>query len=102
VYSFAPIWGRIVDSRGPRILLITSSALLLGGYSGITYLYDSGLQPHHDETNTLPTLSFYMLVFCSFLTGSGGCGGLTSSLNSTVKSFPDAAVSGYGPPPIVI
>ena len=83
------------------MLLMISSALLLGGYSGIKYLYDSGLQPH--ETNTLPTLSFYMLVFCSFLTGSGGLGGLTSSLNSTVKSFPDAAVSGYArPPPIVI
>jgi len=30
-----------------------------------------------------------LLVLCSFLTGSGSVGGITSSLNSTVKAFPD-------------
>ncbi|KAF8812969.1 hypothetical protein BYT27DRAFT_7085678, partial [Phlegmacium glaucopus] len=74
--------------RGPRIIFIVSFAFLLGGYSGIKYFYDSGLPPN---TNTLPTLSFYLLVLCSFSTGSGSMGGLTSSLNSTVKSFPDGA-----------
>ncbi|KAF8812663.1 MFS general substrate transporter [Phlegmacium glaucopus] len=88
VYCSAPVWGKIVDSRGPRIILIVSCAFLLGGYSGIKYFYDSGLPP---DTNTLPALSFYLLVLCSFLTGSGSLGGITSSLNSTVKSFPDGA-----------
>ena len=63
---------------------------LLGGYSGIKYLYDSGLPP---GTNTLPSLSFYILVLCNFLTGCGSFGGYTGSLNSTVKSFPDEVVS---------
>ncbi|KAF8812664.1 MFS general substrate transporter [Phlegmacium glaucopus] len=88
VYCSSPVLGRIVDSRGPRIIFIVSFAFLLGGYSGIKYFYDSGLPP---DTNTLPTLSFYLLVLCTFLTGSGGMGGLTGSLNSTVKSFPDGA-----------
>jgi len=94
VYCSGPVCGRIVDARGPRIILIVSFAFLLGGYSGIKYLYDSGLPP---DTSTLPALSFYSLVLCSFLTGSGGFGGLTSSLNSTVKSFPDGAVSKWVP-----
>ncbi|KAF8812968.1 hypothetical protein BYT27DRAFT_7085677, partial [Phlegmacium glaucopus] len=34
-YCSAPVWGRIVDSRGPRIIFIVSFAFLLGGYSGI-------------------------------------------------------------------
>jgi hypothetical protein len=86
----APVWGRIVDSQGPRILFVLSFVFLLGGYSGIKYLYDSGLPP---GTSTLPALRFYILVLCNFLTGAGSFGGLTSSLNSTVKSFPDEIVS---------
>ena len=86
----APIWGRIVDSQGPRILFVLSFAFLLGGYSGIKRLYDSGLAPGE---STLPALSFYILVLCNFLTGCGSFGGLTSSLNSTVKSFSDKVVS---------
>ena len=94
IYCSAPVWGRIVDSRGPRIVLIVSLVFLLGGYSGIKYIYDSGLPP---GTSTLPTLGIYLLVLYSFLTGSGGLGGLTSSLNSTIKSFPDGVVSEWAP-----
>ena len=43
--------------------------------------------------STLPVLSFFILTFCKFLTGCGGFGGVTGALNSTVKSFPDEAVS---------
>ena len=80
----------VVDSRGPRIVLSVSFVFLLGGYSGIKYIYDSALPP---GTSTLPTLGVYLLVLYSFLMGSGSLGGLTSSLNSTVKSFPDGVVS---------
>ena len=74
-----------------------SCALLLGGYSGIKHLYDSGLVP---DTSTLPALSFYILL-CKFLTGSGGLGGLINSMNTTVKSFPDEVVSEWGRIPIL-
>ena len=86
----APFLGRIVDSHGPRLLFVIGFALLLGGYSGIKYLYDSGRPP---GTIALPALSFYLLVLCSFLTGTGGFGGFIGSLNSTIKSFPDEMVS---------
>lgn len=87
--SFGPIWGRIVDSRGPRILLACSFVLLLSGYSGIKYVYDSGLAP---DASSAPAIVFYALLFCSFLTGVGSAGGFSSSVNSTAKTFPDRAV----------
>ena len=89
VYSTGPIWGRIVDSHGPRILLASSFVFLLGGYSGIRYFYVSGLAP---DALTVPILSFSALVLCSFLTGAGGNGGFMSAVNSTAKTFPDRAV----------
>ena len=89
VYSFAPIWGRIVDSRGPRIPLACSFVCLLGGYSGIRYFYDSGLAR---DALSVSTIIFYALVLCSFLTGAGSVGGSTSSIYSTAKTFPDRAV----------
>ncbi|KIM42690.1 hypothetical protein M413DRAFT_70185 [Hebeloma cylindrosporum] len=101
VYSSGPIWGRIVDSRGPRILLAGAFLSLLIGYSGIRYLYDRGLPPN---TSTLSILGFCVLVASSYLTGSGGNAGLVSAVNSTAKTFPDQArasttglvISGFG------
>jgi hypothetical protein len=78
-----------VDSRGPRILLACSFVSLLGGYSGIRYLYDSGLAP---DALSVPAISFCALLLCSYLTGAGSAGGFTSSVNSTAKTFPDRAV----------
>ncbi|KAF8147204.1 major facilitator superfamily domain-containing protein [Crassisporium funariophilum] len=65
------------------------------------YLYDRGLPP---DASTLSTLGFCALVACSSLTGAGGNGGLTGSVNSTAKTFPDRArasttglvISGFG------
>ena len=94
VSASAPIWGRIVDSKGPRILFALGFMFLLGGYSGIKHLYDSGLPP---GISTLPALSFYILVLFNFLIGCGSYGGMTSALNSTVKSFPDKVVSERAP-----
>ncbi|KAF8189660.1 major facilitator superfamily domain-containing protein [Pholiota molesta] len=101
VYSSGPVWGRIVDTRGPRILLACSFLFLLGGYSGIRYLYDRGLP---EGVASLSTIAFCGLVLSSFLTGAGGNAGLVSAVNSTAKTFPDKArasttglvISGFG------
>ncbi|KAJ2914144.1 hypothetical protein MD484_g6264, partial [Candolleomyces efflorescens] len=101
VYTTGPVWGRIVDSRGPRILLSCAFVFLLGGYMGMRFLYDAGLP---QGVKDLPTMSFITLVLCSYLTGAGGNGGLTSSVNSTAKTFPDhmrgittgLVISGFG------
>jgi hypothetical protein len=81
-----------VDSRGPRILLACSFVFLLGGYSGIRYSYDSSLAP---DALSVSATSFGALLLCSFLTGVGSGGGLTSAVNSTAKTFPDQAVCIY-------
>jgi hypothetical protein len=90
VYSSGPYWGRIVDTRGPRILQICAFILLLSGYSGIQYIFDSGVP---SGATTISTFTFCLLVLCGYMTGSGGNGGLTSSVNSTARTFPDKAVS---------
>ena len=89
VYGTAPFWGYIVDHRGPRGLLALAFISLLVGYNGIRHFYDAGLP---DGARDISTLAFLALVFCSFLTGIGGNGGLTSAINSTAKSFPDKLV----------
>ncbi|KAF5371466.1 hypothetical protein D9615_009591 [Tricholomella constricta] len=101
VYSSGPFWGRIVDFRGPRILLVSAFVLLLTGYSGIRYIYDSGTPA---ASTTISTFTFCVLMLCSFMTGAGGNAGLTSAVNSTAKTFPDKAratatgivLSGFG------
>lgn len=93
VYSSGPVWGRIVDSRGPRYLLASGFVLLLLGYSGIRHVYDVGLpMSESDPSSQLSAWRFYALIACSFVTGAGGNGGLTGAINSTAKTFPDRAV----------
>jgi MFS family permease len=89
VYGVTPIVGRIVDAKGPRYVFVAACLLLLVGYSVIRFIYDRGAQP----SGSISTFTFGLLVFSSFMTGVGGSGGLTSSINATVKSFPERAVS---------
>lgn len=90
VYITGPIWGKIVDKRGPRIVLAGAFTFLLAGYLGMRYFYASGLP---DGVSHISTFSFVLLAFCSFLTGGGGNAGITSAVNSTAKTFPDKTVS---------
>ena len=78
-----------MDARGPRILLACSFLFLLGGYSGIRYMYDSGLAP---GALSASTISFCVLLVCSYLTGAGSSAGFASSVNTTAKTFPDRTV----------
>ncbi|KAF9460956.1 major facilitator superfamily domain-containing protein [Collybia nuda] len=101
VYSSGPFWGRIVDTRGPRILLISAFIFLLIGYSGMRHIYDAGVPT---SATTISTFTFCLLVACNYLTGAGGNGGLASSVNATARTFPDKAratttgivISGFG------
>lgn len=81
-----------MDRRGPRIPLIGAFILLLTGYSGVKLFFDAGLP---EGVATMTTFNFCLLVFCSFMTGAGGNGGLTSSVNSTAKTFPDKTVRAH-------
>ncbi|KAF8580797.1 MFS general substrate transporter [Ramaria rubella] len=85
VYTTGPVIGRVVDKRGPRLLLILAFIFLLVGYSGLRRYYDAG--PSNDEK--LPVLSLIAMSLFSYMTGAGGNCGLLAASNSTAKSFPE-------------
>jgi len=89
VYLTGPFLGKVVDARGPRLLLIGAFISLLSGYSGIRGIYDAGL----GEATELSQVRFVLLTICSFITGVGGHAGMASAMNTTAKSFPDNFVS---------
>ncbi|KAI9566752.1 major facilitator superfamily domain-containing protein [Boletus coccyginus] len=100
VYACGPLWGRIIDRKGPRIPLISASIFLLIGYLGIKQIYDDGI----GNGTTVSPVHFALLVVCGFMTGSGGNAGLNAAMNTTAKSFPSNAratttslvISGFG------
>lgn len=70
-------------------MMIIAFFALLSGYLGIRHFFDIGLP----AGETISVISFALLVFCGFLTGIGGNGGLVGSMNATAKSWPDRNVS---------
>ena len=95
VSIFAPVWGRIVDRKGPRIPLVGASICLLVGYLGTKQMYDDGI----GNDMTVSPFHFALLVVCSFMTGSGSTAGLNVAVNATAKSFPSSAVRTLSFPP---
>ncbi|KAI5997360.1 major facilitator superfamily domain-containing protein [Pisolithus marmoratus] len=80
VAASGPVWGRIVDSRGPRILLAGAFVCSIVGYSGIK---GSG-------TSLSPAYFVLLITYC-LLTGLGANAGLTAAVNTVAKSFPESA-----------
>ncbi|KAI5997364.1 hypothetical protein EDC04DRAFT_2612588 [Pisolithus marmoratus] len=73
-----PVWGRIVDSRGPRILLAGAFLCSIVGYSGISACMAMAQALEHLS----PRL----------LTGLGANAGVTAAVNTVAKSFPESAL----------
>ncbi|KAG1852357.1 major facilitator superfamily domain-containing protein [Suillus tomentosus] len=98
VYLSGPAWGRVVDSKGPRIPLISAFACLLIGYLGIRGIYDNG------AGTAISFMHLVILVACTFITGLAGNSGLAVAVNTTAKSFPETSrgtitglvLSGFG------
>ncbi|KAL1688246.1 major facilitator superfamily domain-containing protein [Schizophyllum commune] len=96
VYASAPLWGKLVDARGPKPGFICAFVLLLVGYMGIKILYDAGI--------AADGLVFAALIACGTATGAGGNAGNSSGVNAVARSFPDRAratatglvLSGFG------
>ena len=84
-----PVVGRIVDSRGTRIPFVCAFLCLLGGYSGIRYIFDKGIP---EDATSLSMFSFSLLILFGFMTGAGNSCGITSALNTIAKTFPDRMV----------
>ena len=89
VYGSAPFVGKLADSRGPRLSLTLSFALLLVGYLGIKGVYDAS------EGNTEPAGggTLFTLIIFGLLSGIGSTAGYFAALNTVAKSFPNKIVS---------
>lgn len=75
-----------MDARGPKPSLAMAFFSLLIGYMGIKMIFDTGLKDGQDQASTATVI---LLIFCGFLTGSGGSGATSGSLNTVAKSFPE-------------
>lgn len=95
-----PIWGRIVDFRGPQIPLVGAFVFSLVGYAGMKRMYDEGT----DSGTSISSAHFFLLIVCSLLTGLGAHAGVVAAVNTTARSFPESAratttglvLSGFG------
>ncbi|WVQ75306.1 hypothetical protein IAR50_004922 [Cryptococcus sp. DSM 104548] len=104
VYTTGPLWGKIVDSRGPRIPLLVGGLCCLVGYSLVHAFYTHAISLPPPSSSDISTPRLALLMFSMFLTGCGGSAGLTSAVNATAKSFPDttrasatgAVLAGFG------
>lgn len=91
VYCTGPLFGRLVDRRGPKLPLLLAALLLFAGYTGTRSIYISGASAAGPPHGARPS-EFELLVLCGFLTGAGGNAAVSSALNSTAKSFSDRMV----------
>lgn len=89
-YGTGPFHGKLVDKRGPRPSLVFAFFCLLIGYMGIKIIFDAGLTEGQEQASSATVV---LLVFCGFLTGTGGSGAASGSLNTVAKSFPEHIVS---------
>ncbi|KIM54537.1 hypothetical protein SCLCIDRAFT_41414, partial [Scleroderma citrinum Foug A] len=100
IYVFGPVWDCIADARGTWIPLIGAFISLLVGYMGIKCI-------HNDDIGSGASISlvhFAIHVLCALLTGFGAIGGLSSTLSTTARSFPQSlhatatalVLSGFG------
>ncbi|KAL4247510.1 MFS transporter superfamily protein [Abortiporus biennis] len=102
VYGSAPLLGKLVDTKGPRLLLCFSFLCVFLGYLGLRQLYVS--VPPDDTGKEISTFKMGLLIICGLLTGAGGSGGISSAINAVAKSFPESAratttslvLSGFG------
>ena len=87
-YLSGPVWGRIIDARGPRIPLIGASACFFIAYAGTKRIYDDGI----GTPTSLSSVLFVLLVVLALFIGFGANAGLNSGINTIAKSFPESAV----------
>ncbi|GAA5976811.1 hypothetical protein JCM11641_000878 [Rhodosporidiobolus odoratus] len=84
VYLSGPLVGLVVDSRGPRIVLLGAAACLAVGYFGLYALYAGG------EDGLYATWGLPGLAICQILAGTGGSAALSAAVKATSLSFSKA------------
>ncbi|KAG8696294.1 hypothetical protein FRC08_007252 [Ceratobasidium sp. 394] len=88
MYFFAPVFGWVVDRRGPKLPLFLAAALFLFGYGGIRLLFTHARPAPSGPHSAWPfTALVTVLSLCSWLTGVAGSAGIISAMNAGVRSF---------------
>ncbi|RSH79161.1 uncharacterized protein EHS24_001199 [Apiotrichum porosum] len=95
MYITGPIWGLVVDRRGPQLPLLCASVLNFVGYTAVRAFYN-GILPIRsapDQPAARPLI--FLLALFMFMTGSAGSAGLTAAMNAVAKSYPDRSRAAY-------
>ncbi len=94
LFLFLSSWGKLIDSRGPRIPLLCAFFLQFIGYNGIRMFYQGSLRmlPSGSVVNEaeavkgtavgISGLGIVMMMCFMCMTGCGACAGLNSSMVS--------------------
>ncbi|KAG8992142.1 hypothetical protein FRB94_011943 [Tulasnella sp. JGI-2019a] len=87
-YVCGPIWGKLVDRRGPRLLLVCAFIFSFTGYLTVRMFYDGTLSLPTDTLSTLTPAVVALTIF-EAMTGSGGNACITAALNTSARCFPE-------------
>lgn len=104
VYLTGPIWGKIIDTYGPRMPLVSAAILTFVGYQSVRLFYLGIFPIRSAPDDPASPVGVILLAFALFCTGTAGSAGLGAAMNTVARSFPDktrasatgAVLAGFG------
>ncbi|KAF9104716.1 hypothetical protein BGX29_001398 [Mortierella sp. GBA35] len=88
LFLSGPLFGKLVDSRGPRTVGVLSAGLLVTGYAGLSWTYSGTFYPYGFLT------AFIFLI----LIGMGSQAGYMTSVGTNARNFQSARGLAMGIP----
>ncbi|KAF9540144.1 hypothetical protein EC957_004620 [Mortierella hygrophila] len=88
LFLSGPLFGRLVDSKGPRTVGCLSAALLVAGYSGLSWTY----------SGAFGSLGFFTAFLFLILVGMGSQAGYMTSVSTNAHNFQSARGIAMGVP----
>ncbi|KAH7056759.1 major facilitator superfamily domain-containing protein [Linnemannia elongata] len=88
LFLSGPLFGRIVDSQGPRTVGCLAAALLVAGYSGLSWTY----------SGAFGSFGFFTAFLFLILVGMGSQAGYMTSVSTNAHNFQSARGIAMGVP----
>ncbi|KAF8939678.1 hypothetical protein BGZ47_008082 [Haplosporangium gracile] len=88
LFLSGPLFGRLVDSKGPRTVGLLSAALLVAGYSGLSLTYSGAFS----------SFGFFTSFLFLILVGMGSQAGYMTSVSTNAHNFQSARGVAMGVP----